>query len=284
MIFLIKEIHSYFLPIELNFVGFKPIHRFFELNPKKRIYRVNIKEELTILYKIILINFFDVFNLEPKSNEEIATQFFRKKIKIKETMLLNPNQFNEDNNINSLKGVLFNNYNKPLIHNPMKKEKPMIVLDASNIAMRHGNNSFSSKGIQIVMNIFTKQGHRVISFLPEYLFRQKDPNKKIGKERVVPDDLNYLKKLVDQHLVIQSPPQDYDDSYAIQYAKKHNAYIVTNDLFRDYLEHISEDKLRETEKMWVKEKCISFTFNIDEFLPNPDAAFFKEFNIKNYNN
>jgi hypothetical protein len=36
--------------------------------------------------------------------------------------------------------------------------------------------------------------------------------------------------------------------------------------------------------MWIKEKCISFTFNKDEFLPNPDAAFFREFNITEYSN
>ena len=32
-------------------------------------------------------------------------------------------------------------------------------------------------------------------------------------------------------LLVKTPSQDYDDSYCIQYAKKLNAFIVTNDKF-----------------------------------------------------
>ena len=109
------------------------------------------------------------------------------------------------------------------------------------------------------------------------------PNNPLNKKRVAPDNIEYLKDLLKKNLVIQSPPQDYDDSYCIQHAKNHNAYIVTNDLFRDYLENISDSRRRETERIWIKEKCISFTFFKDEFIPNPDAAFFREFNINEYN-
>ena len=34
--------------------------------------------------------------------------------------------------------------------------------------------------------------------------------------------------------------QDYDDSYCIQYAKNYDTFIVTNDLFRDYIDSIKE--------------------------------------------
>ena len=134
------------------------------------------------------------------------------------------------------------------------------------------------------MNYFRRNGHQVLSFLPEYLFSSKESNQSLTKKkRVVPDDTDYLKKLYSEGLVVQTPPQDYDDSYCIQYAKQNNAYIVTNDLFRDYLDNITDQRRRETEKMWVKEKCISFTFNKDEFIPNPDSAFFKEYSIGEYN-
>jgi hypothetical protein len=99
----------------------------------------------------------------------------------------------------------------------------------------------------------------------------------------MPDNLDYLNELSEQHLVIKTPPQDYDDSYCIQYAKKHKAFIVTNDLFRDYLDKIVDNKQRETERMWIQETRISYTFNQDEFLPNSDAAFFKEFQLEEYN-
>ncbi|MCQ2819163.1 MAG: hypothetical protein MJ252_18015 [archaeon] len=282
---LVEKINKNILPIELTFLGFIPMNRFFELNPKGNIFRVAEVQELIILYKIILIHFLDSFNLEPKNNEEIAAQFFKKKLNltVKDTLINDPTQFNQNNAIDSVKNKLLNPQGKLPISTGVKKIKSLILLDASNIAMRHGNQNFSSKGIKIAMEFFKRQGHEVLGFLPDYLFRQKDPNSVMAKKRVVPDDLNYLQQLVNEHLIILSPPQDYDDSYCINYAKKHNGFIVTNDLFRDYIQNIADEKKKETERIWVKEKCISYTFNQDEFIPNPDAAFFKEFDIKDYN-
>ena len=121
--------------------------------------------------------------------------------------------------------------------------------------------------------------------MPDYLFKEKDPFAKHSKKRVMPDDLPYLYGLVSKGLVVKSPPQDYDDSYCIQYAKKHNAFVVSNDLFRDYIDSIKDKTERETEKKWRDIKCISFTFIGDEFMPNPDAAFFKQFgyDLQEYN-
>ena len=52
-----------------------------------------------------------------------------------------------------------------------KMEKPLIVLDVQNVAMRHGKDTFfSTKGIQIAIQWWEKNGHKVIGFLPEYLF------------------------------------------------------------------------------------------------------------------
>jgi hypothetical protein len=83
-------------------------------------------------------------------------------------------------------------------------------------------------------------------------------------------------------LVVQTPAQDYDDSYCIQYCKEKDAFIVTNDLFRDYLDKIPDSRKREAEKKWIIDKRISFTFVKDDFLPNPDCAFFRMFSIDEY--
>jgi hypothetical protein len=98
---------------------------------------------------------------------------------------------------NQIKDKLIFNPSKMPISLNIKKLKPLILLDASNIAMRHGDKTFSSKGIQIVMDYFIKNGHKVLSFLPEYLFRSKEgtPNPNAKKKRVVPDDIGYLNKL-----------------------------------------------------------------------------------------
>ena len=57
---------------------------------------------------------------------------------------------------------------------------------------------------------------------------------------------------------------------------------MTNDLFRDYIEKQKDSRTKEKEKMWIKEKSISFTFNGDEFLPNPGCSFFQNFDNNEY--
>jgi hypothetical protein len=62
--------------------------------------------------------------------------------------------------------------NYDITSGPMKKmDKPLIVLDVQNIAMKHGKDTtFSCKGIQIAIQFWEQNGHKVICFLPEYLF------------------------------------------------------------------------------------------------------------------
>jgi hypothetical protein len=258
------------LPIEATFNGFLPFTKFFELNGKKDILKVEDIKEMTLLTKLALQHFLLSFNIQPKFNEALNAKFFPRSV-IKETNIseYDTNQVLKDKLQNTRMPIQLN----------VKKVKPLILLDASNIAMRHGDKTFSTKGIMIVMDYFTKNGHRVLAFLPEYLFRE---NVSTSKKRVVPDDIEYLKKLYSEGLIVQTPPQDYDDSYCIQYCRQNNAFIVTNDLFRDYLEKFNDGIKKKTENLWIIEKRISFTFVKDEFLPNPDCAFFKEFSIDEY--
>ena len=284
---LIDKINNYILPIETEILCFSPIYRFFELNQKSSgIYHIQEHKEIPIMNKLILIHFLDLFGLYQQNDTNINNKFHINTINNK-TSQINVNSINDTNsikeNVDLIKKQLIINENKI---SKEKKEKPLIVLDASNIAMRHGEQKgiYSTKGIQIAIEFFTKNGHKVISFLPDYLFKEKDPNKH-GKKRVLPDNLSYLYGLVNKGLVVKSPPQDYDDSYCIQYAKTHDAFIVSNDMFRDYIDNIKEKVERETERNWRDVKCISYTFNGDEFLPNPDAPFFKQFgfNLQEYN-
>ena len=277
---LINNINNLILPIELSFLGFIPLHRFFQLNKKKGIFKIGDIKEISIMNKIILIHFLECFGFPAINNQEISNTFHSKGTPINITKIEDLKENIFDDETNSIIGKL---NEKNIINIPVEKKKPLIILDASNIAMRHGDQKFSTKGIQIAMDFFNKNGHDVISFLPEYFFRQKDPNSIINKKRVIPDNVEYLNELYKKHLVIQSPPQDYDDSYCIQYAKTHDSFIVTNDLFRDYLEKITDNRKRETERIWIKERSISFTFNQDEFIPNPDATFFKNYDINEYN-
>ena len=99
--------------------------------------------------------------------------------------------------------------------------------------------------------------------------RKARPGVNVSDFMMVTTDVALLKKMVKDDLVVLTPPQDYDDSYTIQYAKQKKACIVTNDLFRDHIaKYEGQEKARVNR--WIRSHCISFTFVRDEFLPNPD--------------
>jgi hypothetical protein len=58
--------------------------------------------------------------------------------------------------------------------------KPLIVIDAPNVAMRHGRQKkFSSLGVRLCAQYWQREGHKVIAFLPDYyLDYQKVAEKK----------------------------------------------------------------------------------------------------------
>jgi hypothetical protein len=59
----------------------------------------------------------------------------------------------------------------------------------------------------------------------------------------------------------------------LRYARTHNGYVVSNDLFRDHVAKISDPRDKRETRQWLKDHCISYTFVGDEFLPNPDFEF-----------
>ena len=99
------------------------------------------------------------------------------------------------------------------------------MIDAQNVAMRHGSDSvFSCKGIQIAVQYWEKNGHKVICFLPEYLldYKQVSQRKKqasMGLKNVksskMPDSVATLIQLEQKGVMVKTPAQDYDDSYCI---------------------------------------------------------------------
>jgi len=178
---------------------------------------------------------------------------------------------------------------------------PLIVLDAPNLAMRHGGQSgeasskrFSSAGVLLASNYFRLQGHRVVGFVPDFLLDLEKVNqrrqvlrleaaaasKKKGggggsdvKATQLPDDVQLLRSLANQGILIGTPPQDYDDSYCIRYAQRHKGFVVTNDMYRDHVAKITDRRERERQRQWTKTNLISFTFIGDEFMPNPNFTF-----------
>lgn len=282
---IIYILNNYISPVEVNFMAFKPMVRFFDLYSKKIIYK---NENLftdnslseTLMNKIVLKHFLNLFKIGISSNAN-EEMFYEKENIIKTTIVYSSDIKSTDKIENSF-------INSQKIHTlNVKKTKALVLLDMSNIAMRHGNGNFSTKGIKICLDFFISNGHEVSGFLPEYLFRQgqfQNSNSNQSQRKISPDNREYLIELFKKGLVIQTPAHDYDDSYNIQYCKTKNAYFVTNDLYRDYIEKINDNKTKEAEKRWVSSKRISYTFNKDEFIPNPDSNFFKEYSYSSYMN
>ena len=44
-----------------------------------------------------------------------------------------------------------------------------------------------------------------------------------------------LRRLEAESLLVLTPPQDYDDSYCLSYARSHGGCVLSNDLYRDQL-------------------------------------------------
>ena len=96
-----------------------------------------------------------------------------------------------------------------------QSNKPLIVIDAQNIAMRHGKDKmFSSKGIHIAINYWMKNGHQVVCFVPEYILdyqqvADKKKMKEMGLKEVrasqIPDDVGLLHKLLLKDLLVKTP-------------------------------------------------------------------------------
>ncbi len=58
--------------------------------------------------------------------------------------------------------------------NKENKEKRLIVLDGQNVAIRHGDTHFSSKGIKLVIDFWTERGHEVNVLLPDFYFNKEE--------------------------------------------------------------------------------------------------------------
>jgi hypothetical protein len=158
------------------------------------------------------------------------------------------------------------------------EEPPIIVLDGPNIAMQHGSNAkFSTAGIQIAIEYWRARGYQVLAFLPKRNLEYKYVAERISLVRIgvavkasqMPDNIALLNSLLDQGLVLTTPSFDYDDSYCIEFAKKHDACIVSNDRYRDHVDKQHESHKTATRR-WLRKHCITYIFAGDEFMPNPD--------------
>ncbi|KAH3744758.1 Zc3h12a-like Ribonuclease NYN domain [Pelomyxa schiedti] len=158
------------------------------------------------------------------------------------------------------------------------KTKPYIVLDGPNIACKHSKKSnFSAAGLKIAVEHLSKAGFEPIAFVPEHYVSRKqshvvDPSHQEAGVAVltlkdfmpVVDDTAVLSRLIHQKKVVLTPPQDLDSSYFINFARMHDACIVTNNNFSDFIAK-QEGSNKQITQEWLDKHCLPFKFNKNTF-------------------
>ncbi|XP_076445043.1 uncharacterized protein LOC143282983 [Babylonia areolata] len=141
-----------------------------------------------------------------------------------------------------------------------------IIIDGSNVAMSHGKNVFSCRGIQLVVDWFRTRGHRNITvFVPQWRKETPRPDTPIT-------DQDMLLRLEQEGVVVFTPARSvrgrrvvcYDDRYVLSLAAHTQGVVVSNDNYRDLLKESSQ--FRHV----VEERLLMYTFVNDRFMPPED--------------
>ncbi|XP_076466687.1 uncharacterized protein LOC143297953 isoform X2 [Babylonia areolata] len=141
-----------------------------------------------------------------------------------------------------------------------------IVIDGSNVAMSHGKNVFSCRGIKIAVDWFRQRGHEEITvFVPQWRKETSRPDTPITDQEI-------LTELEKEGVVVFTPARRikgrrvvcYDDRFVLKLAAETNGIVVSNDNYRDLL---NENKEYRTV---VDERLLMYTFVNDRFMPPED--------------
>ena len=148
--------------------------------------------------------------------------------------------------------------------------------------MRHGQGRlFSVRGLELALDLLSARlGHRCLIFAPAFvvdmkLVGERRRARNIGvevKAASLPDNVGLLRAWAAEGRLVTTPSQDYDDSYAVQYAMRHpNALLVSCDQYRDYPPaHADTQQEQARLRAWLRANVVSFAFVGDAFMLNPE--------------
>ncbi|KAL4469513.1 hypothetical protein ABPG74_004766 [Tetrahymena malaccensis] len=252
-----KLCDNYLCETEIQMIGYQPFNHYFENNKDK----FKILDDDSLQYPLKLFIILD------------------KLPKIESFKIMDEDEQDDSNN-HDQEDFFFLKTTPQKENNSDQESKQVIIIDGMNVAIRYGQSTFCAKGLQIVVDFWLNHQAEVLVFLPDFCFsaeqiekkRQKFQKEKIPEKfKTLPDEVETLIKLRDQGYATGIPNQSYDDSYMIDYARKKNAFIMTNDRYNDHIQKYKNDpKQMEIVKQWIRNNCMSFTFVKDELQPDPD--------------
>ncbi|KAA8492225.1 NEDD4-binding protein 1 [Porphyridium purpureum] len=148
------------------------------------------------------------------------------------------------------------------IDSPASWSHKLVILDGPNVAWKHGvNQHFSWRGIVLAVAYFLTRNFSCIAFVPESRLN--------SASFACPADRAFVVELMQAGLVVSVPADDYDDAYAIDYARQHAAVLMSNDTFRDFLYQANNEYARSLLEQWFANCRWSFSWHLDELVPNP---------------
>ncbi|XP_053558015.1 NEDD4-binding protein 1 isoform X2 [Bombina bombina] len=151
-------------------------------------------------------------------------------------------------------------YKLQLKNNPGRSDLNHIIIDGSNVAMRHGlGKFFSCRGIALAVEYFWKRGHRNITvFVPQWRTK-RDPH--VTEQHFLQQlqELGIL-SLTPSRTVLGAQIASHDDRFMLHLAEKTGGIVVTNDNFREFV--IESPLWREI----IKERLLQYTFVGDIFM------------------
>ncbi|ETV71675.1 hypothetical protein H257_13113 [Aphanomyces astaci] len=155
----------------------------------------------------------------------------------------------------------------------MTTSQSLVVLDAANVATVV-RGAVRIQRLQHAIDHFESLGIRCIAFAPGYWVKSKTLTPRSRSQQSAEMELDQkaemaaVQELVLLEKVVLTPPQAHDDLFIIDYAIKHDGFVVTNDMFRDHVANKMQFHGKELTETWVKRHCITFAFVGTEFLPS----------------
>lgn len=166
-----------------------------------------------------------------------------------------------------------------------------VVLDGPNVAWAHGSGCFSYAGILLAECYFRAAGHAVTTFLPASRLPLGGAGGATGEVAAAAavDATTGMLGLPppgpDRDCVVMAalharagtpalaivPNGEYDDTYALAWARRKGGVIVSNDAYADmiYQESATSAADRDAYAAWIRACRLPFTWVGDEFLPSP---------------
>jgi hypothetical protein len=169
------------------------------------------------------------------------------------------------------KNIIADSFSEMVTDHPVERKVPLVVLDSANIGWCFGEGAFSARGLQLAVEYFQRQKVEIKAFLPAYYVQQKPSDGSRQNSVMETDEISYLQTLIRQKILALVPSGESDDAYIIQYARECSGFIITNDMFRDHMNSLSENSMKLSLQLWLAENRVGFTFAENHFLINPNS-------------